>query len=146
MHHHHRQTLENLRKRYASNLDYTAFIVIGSVGWDEARPESDVDYYLVVEDQLFADLAAKKAVSVQANECRVASCPEVTGSAISRATLRELRDRGSELRRWAFLATPNLDTGQQIIGQLENYKAYPVLPEGLKARIAEESILNLEEW
>jgi hypothetical protein len=46
----------------------------------------------------------------------------------------------------AFLANPTIDTGNEVLQKVQRYKAYPVPPEGMKARIAKESVLNLEEW
>jgi len=46
----------------------------------------------------------------------------------------------------AFLDNPTIDAGQQIIEKLKAYKEYPLPPEGMKARINKESLLNLEEW
>jgi hypothetical protein len=44
------------------------------------------------------------------------------------------------------LDAPALDTGHRIIELIQGHKAYPVPPEGMKARIIKESVLNLEEW
>ena len=46
----------------------------------------------------------------------------------------------------AFLDAPTIEAGHELIEMVENYKAYPLPPEGMKARINQESILNLEEW
>lgn len=46
----------------------------------------------------------------------------------------------------AFLDNPTIDAGNEIIQMVERYKPYPVPPEGMSARILNESILNLEEW
>jgi len=254
MYEHHRQTIENLRNHFEQNGDYVAFIVNGSVARGEAGKESDLDYYLVVEDEVFAELSAKNSVSLEVNEYCVAPCSEAKGFVTSKTALRDIRDRGSELMRWAFcmahviysrddeievlvreiprypesdrirrmesyysqiyyhfsffefayysqtkylmyetatrmllaagrliladnrrlypgrkwfyrelertpdkpegfceamvafLDAPTLDTGHRIIELIQGYKAYPVPPEGMKARIVKESVLNLEEW
>jgi hypothetical protein len=46
----------------------------------------------------------------------------------------------------AFLDTPTIEGGHGLIEMVEHYKDYPLPPEGVKARISQESILNLEEW
>jgi hypothetical protein len=46
----------------------------------------------------------------------------------------------------AFLDHPTIEAGNGIIEIVNNHKTYPVPPEGMKARIAKESLLNLEEW
>lgn len=254
MHEHHRQTIENLQKRFEPDPNNFALIVNGSVARGEARPESDVDFYLVVADPLFDDLSTKNATVIEANEFCVAPCPEANGFAIPKRTLRELSAHGSEFMRWAFtkaqvvfhrdeeipslvreiltypeaerlrrmesyhsqmyyhfsffefayysqtkyliyqtatqmllaagrllladnrrlypgrkwfyrelertpdkpdglcqamlgfLDTPTIENGQLLLEMIEKHKSYPIPPEGMKARIAKESTLNLEEW
>jgi hypothetical protein len=46
----------------------------------------------------------------------------------------------------AFLDEPTIEAGKRIIDMVQGYKAYPVPPEGLKARIDRELLLNLEAW
>ncbi|HEU0295475.1 MAG TPA: nucleotidyltransferase domain-containing protein [Anaerolineales bacterium] len=46
----------------------------------------------------------------------------------------------------AFLDQPTIEAGQKMIDLIQSYKAYPLPPEGIKSRIAKESLLNLEEW
>lgn len=46
----------------------------------------------------------------------------------------------------AFLDAPTIDGGHRLVKMVEDYKVYPLPPEGLKERINKESILNLEEW
>lgn len=45
-----------------------------------------------------------------------------------------------------FLDRPTIEAGQKMIEMIQGYKAYPLPPEGIQARIAKESLLNLEEW
>ena len=49
-------------------------------------------------------------------------------------------------RMEAFLDEPTIDAGKKILDAMQAYKKYPVPPEGIPARIAKESILNLEAW
>ncbi len=46
----------------------------------------------------------------------------------------------------AFLDAPTSEAGHALIDMVEGYKDYPWPPEGVKARISQESILNLEQW
>jgi hypothetical protein len=46
----------------------------------------------------------------------------------------------------AFLDEPTIPAGHRLIEMVQNHKTYPVPPEGIKARIAKESLLNLEAW
>ncbi|KAI9011842.1 hypothetical protein DFJ74DRAFT_710755 [Hyaloraphidium curvatum] len=55
MHAHHRSALERIVRRFQADPDALALIVVGSVARGDARPDSDVDAYLVVTDERFAD-------------------------------------------------------------------------------------------
>jgi len=99
MHDHHKQTIENLRSHFEPDPHNLAFIVVGSVARGEAGEGSDLDFYLVVDEQTFADLSTKNAWLLEANEYCVAPCPEANGFAITISGLKELRDQGSELMR-----------------------------------------------
>ncbi len=250
----HRKTIENLKEQFIMNSDYQAFFVIGSVARDEARPESDVDFYLVVDEQRLADCSARNATSLEAHEHCVLPCTEANGYLTSLADLMKTRDHGNEIDRWtftkalvvfsknpeinklvaeipfyreqgrirrmesfhsqmyyhisffefayysqtkyliyetatklilsigrliladnrilypnrkwffrelrkapdkpagmceameAFLDAPTIEAGHQLIQMVEEHKEYPLPPEGTKARIDQECILNLEEW
>jgi UTP:GlnB (protein PII) uridylyltransferase len=63
MYEHHRQTIENLQARYENDPGSLALIVIGSVGRDEARPESDLDFYLVVPQLVYEAGLARHATA-----------------------------------------------------------------------------------
>jgi hypothetical protein len=251
---HHRQTIENLKACYEKDVNCLALIVIGSVARGEAREGSDVDFYLVVSQQMYDDCSAKNTDCIDAHEYSVSPCSEANGYLISAPVLKEICDHGNEIERWmftralvvfskdaeinklvaeilcyperdrirrmesyhsqmhyhfsffefaylsqtkyliyetatkmilsigrliltdnrilypnrkwffrelqkapdmpvgicgamlAFLDAPSIEASRRMIEMVENYKAYPVPPEGMKARISRESILNLEEW
>jgi hypothetical protein len=46
----------------------------------------------------------------------------------------------------AFLDNPTIESGNRVIKMVQGHKEYPVPPEGMKARLVRESILNLEAW
>lgn len=247
MYEHHQKTIENLRERFEKEPDILSFIVIGSVARGDAMPDSDVDFYLVINSSPTKD-------GIQANECCVAPCTEAGGALLTKASLREIRDHGNEIARWAFfqakvifskdpdveplmieilrypengrirrmesfysqifyhfsffeyafysqtkyliyetatkmilsagrliladnrmlypnrkrffselqrapdkpeglceamldfLDKPTIDSGNGILEMIQNYKAYPMPPEGIGTRAHKENILNLEEW
>lgn len=254
MYEHHRQTIENLKACYEKGDGCLALIVVGSVGRGEARPESDVDFYLVVSQPVYEARLAEKATCLDAHTHSVAPCEEANGYLISIPAMQALRDRGNEIERWtftralvvfskeavinrlaveipsypeqgrtrrmesfnsqmayhisffefayysqtkyliyetatklilsigrliladnrilypnrkwffrelqkapdkpagiceameAFLDAPTIEAGHRLIHMVDGYKAYPLPPEGMKARIDQESILNLEQW
>ncbi len=254
MYEHHRQTIENLKACYEKDDDSLAFIVIGSVGRDEARPESDVDFYLVVPHPVYQDCLARQVTCLDARTYSVAPCEEANGYLLSIPAMRALCDHGNEIERWifikplvvfakdpeiyrlaaeiptypeqgrirrmesfhsqmhyhlsffefayysqtkyliyetatklilslgrliladnrilypnrkwffrelqkapdkpagmcesidAFLDAPTIEAGHRLIHMVEDHKSYPLPPEGMKARIDQETILNLEQW
>ncbi len=251
---HHRQTIENLKGCYEAQDDCLALLIIGSVARGDAGETSDVDFYLVVTEQVYQDCEARNAGCVDAHEHSVSPCTEANGYLTSLPALQALRDRGNEMDRWmfshvlvvfckdeaieklvgeiaqypeagrirrmesfhsqiyyhvsffefaflsqtkyliyetatklilsigrliladnrilypnrkwffrelrkapdqpeglcqtieAFLDAPTIAAGHALIEMVERHKEYPLPPEGMKARINRESILNLEEW
>jgi hypothetical protein len=99
---HHRQTIENLKACYEHEGDYLALIIIGSVARGEAREDSDVDFYLVVNQQAYADCMARHDDCVDAHEYSVSPCAEANGYLISTPALQAIRDHGNEIERWMF--------------------------------------------
>jgi predicted nucleotidyltransferase len=254
VHEHHHQTIENLKSCYEKDPDCLGLVVIGSVARGETRPESDVDFYLIVSQRAYDDCMAKQDDCVDAHEYSVSPCTEANGYLISLPALKAMADAGREIERWmftkalvvfskdaeidrlvaeiprypeanrvrhmesyhsqmyyhisffefaylsqtryliyetatklilsigrliladnrilypnrkwffrellkapdkpegiceameAYLDAPTIEAGHQLIDMVEHYKSYPLPPEGMKARISQESILNLEEW
>jgi hypothetical protein len=99
---HHSKTIENLKQHFEQDVDNLALIVIGSVARGDAMPDSDLDFYLVVSDSAFTDLSARHAAGINASAYCVAPCPEAGGSALTIAAMREIREHGNEIARWAF--------------------------------------------
>src|SRR5512145_1469199 len=102
MYEHHSQTIENLRNLLEPDPNNLALIIVGSVARGEAREDSDVDFLRVVPEPVFDELSARYSIGMDASSCCVAPGGGCGGDAISKTMLRNLRDRGSELQRWAF--------------------------------------------
>lgn len=122
---HHRKTVENLKSHFEKNTDYLALILIGSAARDEALPDSDVDYYLVVENDKYVDAVNKKALEVDASEFRVPPCPEANGSLTSKDRLTAISRHGSEIERWAFFKAKIVfskdEEIEELIGRIPLY-------------------------
>ena len=127
MYEHHRQTIENLRDHFQPNDDNIALIINGSVAREEAGKESDVDFYLVVEEPIYEELSEKNAAIIEANECCIAPCPEANGFAISKPALKEIQIQGSEYLRWAFTKAQVIYSRDPEIGDL--VREIPTYPE-----------------
>lgn len=123
---HHKHTIGNLRTVFENNDEYLAFIVNGSVARGDARQEADLDYYLVIDDDAFAELLEKKAISHEANDYCVPPCLEANGFLTSKAFLIEIRDRGSETARSAFDQAQVIFSRDNDINELvEQIPRYP---------------------
>ena len=124
---HHRKTIENLKSHFAQDPAYLAFILIGSVARDEALEASDVDYYLVVENDKYEEALNKNALEVEASEFCVPPCPEANGSLISKDKLTVVCRQGSEIERWAFFKAKVVFSKDEEIEEL--IKMIPQYPE-----------------
>jgi predicted nucleotidyltransferase len=132
MYDHHRQTIENLRKRFEPNKNHIAFIVNGSVAREDAGEGSDVDFYLVVEDPAQPDFSVDDLVPLDANEDCIAPCPEANGFVVSKAFLKKIRDEGSEFMRWAFYKAQVIFSREEEIYSW--VKEIPIYPEAERTR------------
>jgi hypothetical protein len=108
---HHQKTIENLKEHFEPNPEYLALIVIGSVARGDAMPDSDVDFYLVVDHPPSQD-------GIEAHECCVPPCTEAGGALLTKASLREIRDHGNEIARWAFFQAKTIFSRDPEIEQL----------------------------
>ena len=123
---HHRKTIDNLKRAFEGNDDYLAFIVNGSVARGDAGEGSDVDYYLVIDDDAFSALLERNSIGHEANACCVPPCQEANGFLTSRAFLREIRDRGSEIARWSFHGAQVIFSRDRAIDELvQQIPRYP---------------------
>jgi hypothetical protein len=125
---HHRKTIDNLKTAFEGNSDYIAFVVNGSVARGDAGEGSDVDYYLVIDDDAFRALLEKNAIGHEANEHCVPPCQEANGFLTSKAFLNEIQDRGSEIARWSFHGAQVIFSRDSDIAELA--KQIPRYPEG----------------
>jgi hypothetical protein len=86
-------------ERFASDPGVLALVVGGSVAHGLARPESDVDFFLVLED---AEIERRAAIAFAD-----ASIADYDGGyadvkLVTTAFVAEVAERGSEPARWAF--------------------------------------------
>jgi hypothetical protein len=96
---HHARLIDRAVERFASDPGVLAVVVGGSVAHELARPESDVDFFLVLED---AEIERRTAITFAD-----ASIADYDGGyadvkLVSNGFLAEVAERGSEPARWAF--------------------------------------------
>src|SRR5512138_1177970 len=119
----HRKTIENLKTHFEKNEDYLAFILNGSVARGDAREDSDVDFFLIVENSRYEEASNKNALVVEANEFCVPPCPEANGFLTSKDRLKAICEQGNEIERWAFCKAKIVFSKDKEIEELE--KAIP---------------------
>jgi len=124
---HHRRTIENMQRKFETSSDFLAFIVYGSVARGDAGEDSDVDYYLVVEDSRYQEASKQNAVTHDASDLCVPPCTEANGNLISKGELKRIRLRGNEIDRWSFRKTLIVFSKDEEIEEL--VKAIPEYPE-----------------
>jgi hypothetical protein len=123
---HHSKTIENLKGYFEKDEGNLALIVIGSVARGDAMPDSDVDFYLVVSESKFTEFVAREATGIDASACCVSPCPGAGGDALTIAAMREIREHGNEIARWAFYRAQIIFSRDEEIDQLvKQILAYP---------------------
>jgi predicted nucleotidyltransferase len=100
---HHRAAIERLEDRFAQEPDFPALIVGGSIVKGIARPDSDVDVYLVATDERFERCRQERDHFFISGDFTDYEGGYVDGKIISLKFLHDVADRGSEPARWAFV-------------------------------------------
>ena len=102
---HHRRTIERLHERFEGDPEVLALIVLGSVGRDEARADSDVDCCLVVSDAAYQRRLATGELGFSANELADYPNGQAGGIIVDAGFLQDVAERGPEPARFAFSGT-----------------------------------------
>jgi hypothetical protein len=105
MHEQHKKTIDNLKRQLEPQSDILACFIIGSVARDEARTDSDVDFYLVIDNKRYEEFVKKNETIIEAHHCCVPPCSEANGYYSSKASLLRICDAGREIDRWTFIKT-----------------------------------------
>jgi hypothetical protein len=118
---HHQSTVDRLTDHFKADPNFTALIIGGSVAKGYARPDSDVDFYVVATDEEYA-AANRQPVSVVFLGDGGLRGGYVDGKIVDLAFLRDVAEKGSDPARAAF------------VGAFSPYSELPELP-GLLERI-----------
>jgi len=100
---HHQRTIQRLIGRYQPDPTVLALIIIGSVARGEARAESDVDCYLLMEDAAYQAHRAANQLSFNADDLCDYPHGQAGGRVIDLAYLQDVAMRGPEPARFAFV-------------------------------------------
>lgn len=103
MYAHHRATVDLLHQQYGDDPDVLALIIIGSTARGDARPESDVDFLLVVTEEEYEDHRRLQNTLLHFPDQGIPPCEGVFGERIDRSFLRKAAEHGPEPARFAFV-------------------------------------------
>lgn len=132
---HHLEAISRLSERFQTSPDHLALIIGGSIAKGWARPDSDVDFMLVVTDEEAARRAKTCSLPIFSTDFTDYPGGYVDGKAITVDFLREVADHGSEPARSAALgAWVEFDRTDGEVTRLVNEMAiYPA--EGHEDRV-----------
>ncbi len=119
---HHQSTVDRLTEHFQADPNFTALIIGGSVAKGYARPDSDVDFYVVATDEEYARRKPASQFQWFSREIAGYEGGYVDGKIIDLAFLRDVAEKGSDPARAAF------------VGAFIPYSELPELP-GLLERI-----------
>jgi hypothetical protein len=103
MYSHHRRTVEDLAAHVEADESALALVIVGSVARGDARPDSDVDCYLVVSDTECERRLSTRATTFSADDLCDYPDRRAGGPVVSLAFLHDVAERGSEPARFAFV-------------------------------------------
>src|SRR5262249_47917965 len=102
----HRDLIERLTRHYQAEASTLAVIIGGSVAKHRARPDSDVDFMLIVEEYEYQRRCANRSdhiVTADLADLGLAPGSELEGKVFNWQFLAEAAERGSEPTRFSFV-------------------------------------------
>lgn len=127
MYKNHIETINKLKNHYEKDNRIIAFIIVGSVARDDCFDENaDIDFYLVVNDELFKNYYKNNNTAVSTNDFCVTPCAEANGFYITKKILKKIHCEGNELTRWGFFkATIIFSSDEEIVDIINKISIYP---------------------
>ena len=124
--HHHEETIAGFLQQQAEAPDTLGVVVVGSVARGEARPDSDVDVYVVVTDDAHAAATRAGAVAYVSRTGVTYDGGYVDVKLASPAYLRAAADHGDDPTRASFdRAQVRLDRAGELTGLLGRMATLP---------------------
>jgi hypothetical protein len=124
---HHQETIARLTAHFQSDPAALALIIGGSVAKGLARPDSDIDFVLVVSDDDYAQRAEQNAFHFFSRDFTDYPGGYVDGKIVDVPFLREVADQGSEPARAAFASAFITFSREPAVNDL--LPRIPVYPE-----------------
>jgi len=135
MQQHHRETLDAATEKLQADENVVAMLLSGSVarGWE--RPGSDVDLIIVKTDAAFQRHLDDFDLTYADEEIATYDGGYVDGKLVNKAFLLEVRDRGSEVAKSAFMkAQVIFSRDPEIPALVEQIAQYPEEQRAAKIR------------
>ena len=127
MYPHHQRVLERIREKFANDPQFHAILLGGSIAHGWGRESSDVDVYMVVDDETFARLQEKNALFYYDTELCDYPGGYIDGKIITYSFMKEAADRGSEPTRSSFIGSyPIYNRVPGLEDVLRRIPVYPV--------------------
>ncbi len=121
----HQKAIDRLTDAYHDDARFVALIIGGSVAKGYARPDSDVDFMIVANDDVFERRLAAHDLFINRTDLCDYDGGYVDGKIIDLAFLRNVADKGNEPSRAAFQGAftafsqvPDLD---ELLGRISTY-------------------------
>jgi hypothetical protein len=102
MYPHHQRTIQRMIERFQHDPTVLALIIIGSVARGEARADSDVDCYLLVDDAAYQARRAANQLSINPSDLCDQPHGQAGGRVIDLAYIQDVAARGPEPARFAL--------------------------------------------
>lgn len=129
---HHKEAIEHLIKQLQGCSEYQAIIISGSVAKGLAREDSDIDCYLVVSEEQFAERKRRDQLFFYAEEGCSYSGGYYDGKIITYTFLKAAAELGSEPTRASFEGA--FVVFSRIPQLSELVESIPVYPEASRDR------------
>jgi len=126
MYPHHQRAIDRIREKFADDPEFLAILLTGSLSRARARENSDVDIYMIVDDETFSHLQRENRLFYFNRELCDYPGGYIDGKIVPYSFLLEAASHGSEPTRSSFLGAYPIYN--RITGLEEDLAKIPVYP------------------